>query len=130
MATDTSEAGLETIIVNGLTARGWLAGESRNYDRAACVDLEHLRDFVLVTQPKVYEAVDLGNDSPTRRQFLARLEKEIDTLGVIAVLRKGVRHNQHYLTLFYASPAPGNTNAAGRHALNRFRVTLDQIPRD
>ncbi len=78
---------------------------------------------MLATQPKLDEALDLGSDSPTRRQFLARLEKEIATRGVIDVLRKGVRHNQHFLELFYASPSPGNTRAAELHALNRFSVT-------
>src|SRR4051812_25758961 len=97
--TDTSELSLESIIVRDLLDRGWLAGESKDYDRGYCVDLAHLRAFVLATQPKLDEALDLGTDSPTRKQFLARLEKEINPRGVIDVLRKGVRHNQHELTL-------------------------------
>ncbi len=121
--TDTTESGLESLIVRDLTGRGWLAGESKDYDRTFCLDLAHLRAFLLATQPTLDEAMDLGNDSPTRRQFLARVEKEIGTRGLIDVLRKGVRHNQHEVTLFYASPSPGNTAAAELHALNRFGVT-------
>lgn len=123
MPSDTSESGLEALIVKGLTDRGWLVGSPKDYDRTFCLDVAHLRTFVLATQPKLDEALDLGNDSPPRRQFLARLEKEIATRGVIDVLRKGVRHNQHDLTLFYASPSPGNTKAVELHALNRFSVT-------
>lgn len=121
--TDTSEAGLESVIVRDMLNRGWLAGNSQDYDRAYCVDLAHLQAFVLATQPKLAEAFDLANDSPTRRQFLARLEKEIGVRGVIDVLRRGVKHGSHDLTLFYATPSPDNTKAVALHARNRFSVT-------
>jgi len=123
MTTDTTESGLEALIVKGLLDRGYLAGVAKDYDRTFCLDLAHLRAFVIATQPKLDETLDLGNDSPTRRQFIARLEKEIGTRGAIDVLRKGVKHNQHDLTLFFASPSPGNVKAAELHALNRFSVT-------
>jgi len=121
--TDTSESGLESLIVKGLIDRAYLAGNPKDYDRTYCLDLAHLRTFVRATQPKLDEALDLANDTPTRRQFLARLEKEINTRGVIDVLRKGIRHNQHTLELFYASPSARNTKATELHALNRFSVT-------
>jgi type I restriction enzyme R subunit len=121
--TDTSEHGLESTILRDMLDRGWLAGHSKGYERTYCLDLAHLRAFVLATQPKLDAALDLGNDSPARRTFLARLDKEVATRGVIDVLRKGVRHNQHELTLFYATPSPENTKAAELHALNRFSVT-------
>ncbi len=123
VTSDTSEKGLEDIIVRDLTDHGWKKGDSKHYDRTFCLDLAHLRAFVLATQPKLDEALDLANDSPTRRQILARLEKEIATRGVIDVLRKGMRHNQHELTLFYASPSPDNARAVDLHGLNRFSVT-------
>lgn len=120
---DTSETGLESLIVRDMLARGWLAGSSQDYDRSYCVDVAHLQAFVLATQPKLAEAFDLANDSPTRRQFLARLEKEIAKRGVIDVIRLGVKHGPHDLTLFYATPSPDNTKAVASHALNRFSVT-------
>ena len=121
--TDTSEAGLESLIVRDMLDRGWLPGNSQDYDRGYCVDLAHLQAFVLATQPKLAEALDLANDSPTRRQFLARLEKEIGSRGVIDVLRRGIKHLAHDLTLFYATPSPDNAKAVALHALNRFSVT-------
>jgi type I restriction enzyme R subunit len=87
------------------------------------VDLAHLRAFVEATQPKLAEAFDLAHDSPTRRAFLARLDKELAARGVIDVLRKGIRHGAHDLTLFYATPSPGNVKAAEQFAANRFSVT-------
>ncbi|MFO0796356.1 MAG: type I restriction endonuclease [Gemmataceae bacterium] len=123
MTTDTSEKGLEGIVVNGLVAGGWRPGASKDYDRAYCVDLAHLRAFVAATQPKLVAALDLDSDSPTRRQFLARLEKEVGTKGVIHVLRNGLKHGAHDLTLFYATPSPDNPKAVELHAKNRFSVT-------
>jgi len=120
---DTSESGFESLVVQELLSKGWLPGASKDYDRGYCVDLEHLRAFVLATQPKLAEVFDLANDSPTRRQFLARLEKEIGTRGVIDVLRKGIKHGAHDLILFYATPLPGNVGAVELYKDNRFSVT-------
>ncbi|MGE0126970.1 MAG: type I restriction endonuclease subunit R [Blastocatellales bacterium] len=123
MTTDTSEKGLESLIVADMLAAGWLAGEAKNYDRDYCVDLAHLRAFVEATQPKLATAFELAQDSPARRAFLARLEKEIGKRGVIDVMRHGVKHGAHDLTLFYGTPSPGNDKAAALYARNRFSVT-------
>jgi type I restriction enzyme R subunit len=131
MPTDTSEKGLESLIVADMLAAGWLAGEAKNYDRDYCVDLAHLRAFVEATQPKLAAAFELSQDTPARRAFLARLEKEIGKRGVIDVLRHGVKHGPHDLTLFYGTPSPGNEKAAAQYAQNRFSVTRQlQYSRD
>jgi type I restriction enzyme R subunit len=120
MTTDISEKGLEGLIVRAMTGRtdllvpphtptgfdapvsggtGWLLGDPRHYDRGFCVDLVQLRGFLELTQPKAAQALALDSDSPTRRQFLARLSGEIGKRGVIDVLRKGVSHGPHHLQL-------------------------------
>ena len=123
MPTDTSEKGLESLIFNSLVMDGWLPGESNDYDQGACLDLAHLAAFLASTQPDTGSALSLDQDTPTRRQFLARLKSQIDSRGIIDVLRKGIQHQQHSITLFYGSPSPGNTQAAEFHRLNRFSVT-------
>jgi type I restriction enzyme, R subunit len=123
MPTDTSEKGLESVIVCDMLSTGWKPGQSKDYDRDYCVELTHLRAFIVATQPTLDEVFDLANDSPTRKQFLARLEKEISTRGVIDVLRKGIKHGPHDLTLFYSTPSVGNAKAIELHAQNRFSVT-------
>ena len=143
MKTDTSERGLESLIVADMTGRStvvaggsfveepepfvglnnWLLGDPKAYDRAWTVDLVQLRAFVAATQPPLLVALDLDNDSPTRQKFLARLQGEIGKRGVIDVLRHGVKHGQHDVDLFYGTPSPGNAKAAERFALNRFSVT-------
>ena len=100
-----------------------MPGETNDYDRGACLDLAHLAAFLASTQPETASALSLDQDTPTRRQFLARVKSQIDGRGIIDVLRNGVQHQQHNITLFYGSPSPGNTQAAERHRLNRFSVS-------
>ena len=123
MKTDTSEHGLESLIVAHMTSSGWIAGTPADYDRAYAVDLVQLREFLKATQEPLVEAFDLDNDSPTRRKFLARLQGEITKRGTIDVLRHGIKHGAHHVDLFYGTPTPGNTKAEERFAANRFSVT-------
>ena len=140
--TDTTERGLETRIVQLLTDNvedtstageirerpaaypaGWIPGVPTDYDRANCVDMAQLSAFLTATQPETAAALALDDDNHTRRQFLARLKSEVSSRGIIDILRKGINHRQHSVTLFYGSPSPGNTDAVARHGQNRFSVT-------
>lgn len=125
MSTDLSEKGLETLIVDHMTSAvgGWLAGDPKDYEREYAVDLAQLATFLEATQPETHGSLDLGNNSPTRRKFLARLQGEITKRGVIDVLRNGVKHGPHQLDLFYGTPSAGNLPAIERYAANRFSVT-------
>jgi type I restriction enzyme R subunit len=144
MSSDTSEKGLESLIVTAMTGRawpdaaladtaaqtpaayggtGWLNGRAEDYSREWCVDLAQLVAFLRTTQPKLEAALDLGGDSPVRRAFLARLFNEVGKRGVIDVLRHGIKHGAHEIILFYATPSAGNVKAAELHQLNRFSVT-------
>ena len=140
--TDTTEGGLEARIVRLLSdsrgdassggdiserpaaySTGWIAGEPADYDRGNCVDLKQFSAFLAATQPNEATALALDDDNPTRRQFLARLKREVRNRGVIDVLRTGINHHQHHVDLFYGTPTPGNTAAEARYTQNRFSVT-------
>ena len=122
--TDTSENGLETLIVESLIDQAdYLPGRSQDYDRDHALDLAHLQAFVETTQPDVFAALSLATATPKRLQFLHRLQGEIAKRGVIDVLRNGIKHGPVHLDLFYGTPSPGNTKAAILHAANRFSVT-------
>ena len=111
MTTDTSESGLERLICEALTGAacdppqgggiaerpssygaGWICGDPQDYDREYCVDLVQLSAFLKETQPTSADSISLGEDSPTRRRFLARLQGEIAGRGTIDVLRSGIKH--------------------------------------
>jgi len=147
MTTDTSERGLERLICVALTGSpcdprgpgagaagevcerpaaygaGWICGTPEDYDREHCVDMVQLSAFLEATQPEPARALDLREDGPTRRKFLARLQGEITKRGTIDVLRHGIKHGPHHFDLFHGTPSPGNLRAAERFAQNRFSIT-------
>ena len=142
MTTDTSERGLERLICVALTghpsdpvqpgalrerpptyAAGWLGGHTQDYDRDHCLDLAQLAAFLKITQPDTADSLNLDEDTPTRRKFLARLQGEITKRGTIDLLRKGLNHGPHRIDLFYGTPSPENQRASELYAHNRFSVT-------
>jgi type I restriction enzyme R subunit len=147
MTTDTSEKGLETLIVRHMTGTdgravipnrvaerplqnggtGYTAGSAQDYERAHALDVSQLFAFLHVTQPEAFKKLALAdaNDAKdiNRLKFLVRLSAEIGKRGVIDVLRKGVAHGPVHFDLFYGTPSPGNAKAEKLHAENRFSIT-------
>jgi len=123
LTTDTSEKGLETTIFDGMTGFGWMPGDPGNFDRDYAIDSTQLTAFIQKTQEELAADLSLASDTPERRKFFARLQAEITSRGIIDVLRHGVKHGKHEITLFYGTPSPGNDKAAGLYALNRFSIT-------
>ena len=141
--TDTSEKGLESLIVAALTLMpsegkpageavaeyglygglGYVAGDPKDYDRDYAVDLAKLLAFLQATQPQVVEQLGLAGHGPPRLKFLARLQGEIAKRGIVDVLRKGIRHGSAAVDVFYGTPSPGNAKAIERFAANIFSVT-------
>jgi type I restriction enzyme R subunit len=120
MTTDTTERGLERLICAAMTGFpcehgaltpgpldephadygvGWMCGRAADYDREFCVDLAQLAAFLRETQPEVAAALDLHEDGPTRRKFLARLQGEIARRGTIDVLRHGTKHGPYHIDI-------------------------------
>jgi len=148
MTTDTSEKGLETLIMRHMTGTdglaivpnrvterpppyggtGYTAGSAQDFDRAHALDVPQLFAFLRDTQPEAFEKlamVDVNDAKDINRlKFLKRLSGEIGKRGVIDVLRKGVEHHPAgHFDLFYGTPSPGNAKAAALHAQNRFSIT-------
>jgi type I restriction enzyme R subunit len=141
--TDTSERGLESLIVAALTGKpvsdtavpgardaaaayggaGYVQGDPHDYAREYAVDTAKLLDFLRATQPEVVEQLGLVGNGPRRAKFLARLQGEIAKRGVIDILRKGINHLSAHVDLFYGTPSPGNRTAEERFAANIFSVT-------
>ena len=145
MSTDTSERGLERLICTALTGSpcdsrqstagsesdaatlsgggGWTCGQPSDYDREHTVDLVHLRAFLSETQPDTFGGLHIEHEGPALRKFLARLQREVSKRGVIDILRKGIKHGQHHVELFYGTPSSDNPKAVQNYARNRFSVT-------
>lgn len=121
---DTSEKGLESIIVTSLVEEaGYVRGDSTDYDREHAIDLAKLLHFLFTTQPDTYETLGITTAGPKRTQFLHRLQGEIAKRGVVEVLRGGIKHGPAHVDLFYGTPSPGNVKAAELFTANIFSVT-------
>ena len=144
MTTDTTEKGLESLICTAMTGApclpggdvagvredqpayggtGWICGDADDYEREYCVDLTQLSTFLGATQPDTAGSLNLDQDSPTRRKFLARLQGEVSKRGVVDVMRHGLKHGPHDFTLFYGTPSPGNEKTKVLYEANRFSIT-------
>ncbi|MHB1048747.1 MAG: type I restriction endonuclease subunit R [Bacteroidota bacterium] len=142
MPTDTSEKGLEILIVNFLTgikedtpARGisepepvyhpnaYILGDAKEYDREHALDTTQLISFLKETQPKIVDQFNLETEGTKQSQFFARLQGEITKRGVIDVLRNGIQHGPASVTLFYGTPSKGNKRAEQLFKENIFSVT-------
>jgi type I restriction enzyme R subunit len=121
--TDTSEKGLETIIVNALTmTAGYELGVSGDYDKTLALDLPKLLQFLYDTQETTANLLRLGVPAE-RQKFLERLRGEITKRGVVDVLRQGVKHGPATVALYYGTPSVGNAEAAKLHGQNVFSMT-------
>ena len=148
MATDTSEKGLESLIMRHMTGveglftdgatataaetppvdgNGWFAGSPSSYDREYALDVAHLCTFLQKTQPQEYARLGIADykdsNGIARRKFLARLQGEITRRGVIDLMRHGIKHGALSFDLFYGTPSRDNPKAVERHAANRFSMT-------
>ena len=147
MTIDTSEKGLETLIMRHMTGTdglvvapnrvaerpppyggtGYTAGNAQDFDRAHALDVPQLFAFLRATQPEAFKKLALAdaNDPKdiNRLKFLTRMSAETGKRGVIDVLRKGVEHGPVHFDLFYGTPSPGNARAEALHAQNRFSIT-------
>lgn len=124
MPSDTSEKGLESIIVASLVSEaGYLQGAARDYEREHAIDLSKLSSFIQNTQPKVFDALSLAQDSLRRTKLLHRLQGEIAKRGVIDILRLGIDDGPVHLDLFYGSPSAKNPKAQELFKKNIFSVT-------
>lgn len=122
--TDTTEGGLEGIIVRSLVNDSeYVQGDPNDYDRDYAVDWPKLFSFLKTTQSKVVETLGLAEPGPKQVQFLNRLQGEIAKRGVIDLLRNGIKHGPATIDLFYGAPSPGNKKAEELFGANIFSVT-------
>ncbi len=124
MPTDTSEYGLESLIVASfVNDSGYILGDPHDFDREYALDLPLLLQFIESTQPQVFAQLDIGNPGPKRVQFLHRLYSEIAKRGIVDVLRSGIKHGPCSIELYYSRASGENVKARALHDANIFSVT-------
>ncbi|MDO9154962.1 MAG: type I restriction endonuclease [Paludibacter sp.] len=121
--TDTSERGFQKFITNFLvTEHKFIETTPTEFDREFCINTKQVLAFIEATQKEAYEMIQKKGE----RSFLVRLDEKIKELGVIEVLRKGVKHFDKTIKLFYRKPSSTyNAKDAARYAANVFSVTQE-----
>ncbi len=121
--TDTSERGFQKFITNYLvTEHKFIETNPTEFDREFCINTKQVLAFIEASQKDAYEMIQKKGE----RSFLVRLDEKIKELGVIEVLRKGVKHFDKTIDLFYRKPSSSyNSKDAARYTANLFSVTQE-----
>ena len=102
---------------------GYHRRQPEDYDRGLCLIPTDVLDFLLATQPKVWEQLKQHHGTEVKPRFLGRLSREIARRGALDVLRNGVKDSGCKFRLAYFRPASGlNEELQRLHAANLFAV--------
>lgn len=120
---DTSETGLEKIIVDWLRAQnGYEQATPHDYNKDFALVDSWVERFVVATQPdKVKETMCFASPSE-KQKFFSRLSLDITKRGVVDVLRKGYKFNGRTFDLYYPLPSKLNPSAKKAYKQNIFGV--------
>lgn len=93
-----TEARLEDAIIDHLTTQGgyifvdYREGEAKDrYDKARALDPVLVLGFIQATQKKLWKSLDVIHKAETGKVVLDHLVKELDTKGMLKVLRQGFK---------------------------------------
>jgi len=105
-------------------AQQYYWGLPKDMDKKLAIDLRRLWAFLESTQNDVlkeYKGKDLKSELPKR------ISKDIETFGVIKVLREGVDVDNIHLSLFYPKPSASDSETSKlKYAQNQFSLTWQQ----
>lgn len=123
--TDTSEKGFQKFIVGHLKdIHFYEESVSADFDRGFCLNTKQVLEFIEATQKDAFDMIQRKGE----RSFFVRLDEKIKELGVVEVLRKGVKHIDKTIDLFYRKPSSTyNVKDAIRYEANIFSVTQELV---
>ena len=105
-------------------AQQYYWGLPKDMDKKLAIDLRRLWAFLESTQHEVlkeYKGKDLKSELPKR------ISKDIETFGVIKVLREGVDVDNIHLSLFFPKPSAADSETSKlKYAQNQFSLTRQQ----
>jgi type I restriction enzyme R subunit len=127
MAINTKEITFESEIEKSLIDKGsYIKGCPKDFNREYAIDTVQLFKFLKETQTKEWEKLvakhgDLGAES----NFLKRLHKDLDTHGMLHILRKGIVDAPARFNLCYFKPA-SNMNQTDAENYNKNILSVSR----
>lgn len=115
------EEDIETYL---LTEGGYTKGSQQNYDKERAIDLDQLLQFIQETQEKSWKRYvqNYGEDAP--RKLYKRLNDEIETNGLLHVLRNGISDRGAKIKIAAFKPESSlNEKVIHDYQSNRWTVT-------
>ncbi len=92
MARKHIEERFEDAIIDSLISDGgYIQGESKDYDCVRAVEPQKVIQFIIETQPKIWNILKNIHQDNTEKIVLDSLCKEMDTKGVLKVIRNGFK---------------------------------------
>ena len=121
---ERTASGQNDVEVQSPNAQQYYWGLPKDMDKKLAIDLRRLWAFLESTQNDVlkeYKGKDLKSELPKR------ISKDIETFGVIKVLREGVDVDNIHLSLFYPKPSAADSETSKlKYAQNQFSLTRQQ----
>ena len=124
MTTNVKENGFETLIVEYLTKQNhYEEGINSDYNKLYAIDEVRLFRFLHDTQEEKVKELRIEDSEIEKKKFLDRLSKKISDIGVIEILRKGMKYKNLTLDFYMVRPSEGNEEAKAAYEKNIYSVT-------
>ena len=101
----TKEKNFENDIESYLLSNGYVKGNQQTYDKARAIDMPVLISFVQTTQPKAWQRYVNLYGEKAEKQLYTIFQQNVDSYGLIYVLRNGVKDKGVDLKFAYFAPA-------------------------
>ena len=123
------EANFEQAIAQELVAAGGYAqGDPAGYNAELALFPQEILDFVQRSQPKFWSWFSRLNQDKSAAVLLESLVKELESKGMLTVLRDGFKCFGRSVRAVYFAPNTGmNPEAAALYAQNRLTVTRQVV---
>ncbi|MDP5184523.1 type I restriction endonuclease [Blastococcus sp. BMG 814] len=118
-----TESDFEAAIEAHLLQHGWRHGSPTDYDVTLGLDPVQLIEFIQETQPKTWAKLTERHGGAVVTKVVKRIAEEIDSHGVVQVLRRGVKDSGQRIQLAFFRPTHGLTpELVENYAKNRLLV--------
>ena len=118
-----TEEYFERLIEHDLTHDGYDSVSPTLYDKSLCLILTKVLGFIKSTQEKEFEKLSLQYGTETDTKLSKRISSQIESRGVIDVLRNGVKDRGCYFQLLYFEPKSGlNVEHQELYKQNQFSL--------
>ena len=125
MAITTKEITFESEIEYSLIQNGgYIKGDPVDFNRQYAVDTKQLFTFMQNSQPKEWDKLSAKHGDAVKENFLKKLYKDLNTYGMLHVLRKGIVDAPAKFTMCFFQPASSmNQTDAENYNKNILSVT-------